>query len=489
MAKDRLAQAAFYNPLPTPENPVWSLKEYPSSGVDKMQVPKKYHDVIDLCRFFYEHDGLAYNTINKQVEIGINGYDVNPKSCTDNELLVYEHVNRVIERFLRRAAREFLISGLVVPEVTWGYVPGTRIDSKLRKQYLLPVDIWIRDPASISLRKTPLPNHVVAVVKISESDKHFIESGGEFLDGIKDRETYEQLVSEYPDFVRAVKDGKSVFKLNNPVIIRRNNHSGNVYPMPYLLPALELLMHKRNLLKMDYAIASRVISAIQLFKMGNDEYPLTEDDDSVIEDLKKQMRWRQIKGNHERLFQLFSNHTLDIEWITPDVKALLSESKYNIINEDILAALGIPRIVISGETKRSGTSNSKMAMLPPINTIEFMRRQLLKFPKNLYSEIKTKNNFTGIPEPYYPPIRLQDLSELMEIGRVFYESGVISRTGWAEMGNFDFDTEMQRMRIERDKMQELDLLEHPEMPYSPKPSKVGDEKQKDLNEGEQDAED
>lgn len=480
----RLA-AARYIETQTGQNPIWSLKPGGSSyGVDKMEIPTQYHDLLELCRFFYEHDGLAYNVINKQVEIGINGYGINPKTCTDNELIVYEYLDELIREFLQRASLEYLISGLVIPEVTWGEVPGTDIDPKLRKIYNLPVDIWYRDPKSVELRKTPLPNHLLALVKISDDDKFFIQNRGKYPDGFVDRETYEILRREYPDFVRRVNEDEQYFKLESPLIIRRAPKSGSVWPTPYLKPALELFLHKRNLRKMDYAIASRVISAIQLFRMGSDEFPLLESDEDVIEDIKNQMQWRGIQGNMERVFQLFSNHTLQIDWITPDVEALLNDEKYRSINEDILSALGIPRIVIQGETLRSSTSNAELAMLPPTNTIEFMRNQLLEFPRKLYQEIKERNGFSGVPEPSYPPIRLQSLADLMQIGQSLYEMGVISRTDLAEMGNFDFDTVMERMEREREKMQEKGLLEHPEVPFSPRPGRVGDEPptQEDDNE-------
>lgn len=463
--------AATFVPHQQTDGDLWVLdNDY--LDVDKMVVPTKYHEIVDLCRFFYEHDGLAYTTINKQVEIGINGYAINPGTCSKKELKVYESLNQLIENFIRDAALEFLISGLVIPEVTWDRVRGTDIESRFRGSYELPVGLWHRDPLSIDLKKPPLPNRLSVFVTISDDDLHFIQTGGEFVDGTKDRETYNILVEQYKDFVSAVKSGKTVFKLNDPLVIRRYPRSGSVWPTPYLTPALELFMHKRNLRKMDYAIAARVISAIQLFRLGSDEFPLTEDDDDLVDDLKKQMRWRNLYGNTERVFQLFGNHTLEIDWITPDTAALLDEGKYRSINDDIFTALGLPRIVVSGETSKSGTSNANLAMLPPASSIDFMRTQLLEFPRRLYKEIQERNGFKGIPEPYYPPIRLQSLRDLIEIGSRYYELGVISRTGWAEMGGLDFDTEIQRMALEREEMERLNLLERPDVPYAPEPGKV-----------------
>lgn len=476
--------AATFVPKQLPENSLWSFDEK-ATGVDKMSVPTEYHKIVDLCRFFYDHDGMAYTTINKQVEIGINGYAINPGTCSQSELLVYESLNEMIEKFLREAAQEFLISGLVIPEATWDMVKGSEISNKSRRNYNLPVDLWHRDPQSIEIKKTPLPNQLAVFVVPSEEEIFFIQHEGKYLDGTEDKEAYKLLVEKYPDFVAAVKAGKTKFKLDDPMIIRRYPRSGKAWPTPYLTPALELFLHKRNLRKMDYAIASRVISAIQLFRLGNDEYPLTEDDEDIIDELKTQMMWRSLQGNIERVFQLFSNHTLQIDWVTPDVDALLDEGKYRSINEDISIALGLPRIVISGETLRSGTSSASIAMLPPANSIDFMRKQLLEFPRALYKDIQEKNRFKGVPEPYYPPIRLSDMRDLTEMGREFYDRGVISKTGWGEFAGIDFDTEAERMALEKDTMVRLGLESRPDVPYSPTPEKVetneGDNSEREEN--------
>ena len=467
--KEKKLFAAAFVPQYTGQNPIWHLNAA-STDLDKMQVPTEYHDRVAYCRFFYEHDGIAYTTINKQVEIGINGYHLNPGTCNDNELLVYESLNRLILQFLKDAALEFLLSGLVIPEVTWDNVSGRDIDPKFRKSYRLPVDMWYRDPMSIRLRRTPLPNQVVVMVKVSDEDIFFIMNNGVFPDGTEDRETYRILVEQYPDYVREVKAGKLEFKLEDPLVLRRFSRSGTVWPTPYLQPALELFLHKRNLRCMDYAIAARTIGAIQLFRMGNDEFPLSEDDEDVVDNMRAQMRWRGMSGNTERVFQLFSNHTLEIDWITPDVKALLDEGKYRSVNEDILTALGLPRIIISGETLRSGSSNAEIAMIPPISSIKSMRGQLLEVPRKIYEQIREVNGFKGIPEPYYSPIVLQSPKDLAEMGQMYYQNGVISKTGWAQIGNFNFDTELLRMVMERDAMEELGIEERPDVPYSPQPN-------------------
>jgi len=467
----RLAKAAYSFPTEVDtDGALWSLGKG-RSAIDKMVVPTDYHAIVSLCRFFYTHEGLAHSTINKQVEIANNGYKINQGSCTDREFVVYKSLNERISRFLNEASLEYLLSGLVIPEVTWDRIRLSSIEQRRRGSVLLPVDIWVRDPNSLDIKKTPLPNRLVVFVKVSDEDRYFIMNNGKFKDGSQDKETYELLVENYPDFVRAVKNGDTFFKLPDPFVVRRKPRSGNVWPTPYLLPALELFMHKRNLRKMDYSIAARVIQAIQLFRLGNDEYPLTEDDADQITELREQMYWRGLPNNVERVFQLFSNHTLQIDWIMPDTKALLDEGKYRSINEDILVALGLPRLVLVGENLRSGAGTSEVAMLPSSCSIDSMREDLLSFVRHLYKEIQKRNNFKGVPEPYYPPIRLQKLADLLSIGVELHDRGVISKTGLGEIADFDFNVEMERRAKEQKKMKELGLPDFAPVPFSPQPDK------------------
>jgi len=133
------------------------------------------------------------------------------------------------------------------------------------------------------------------------------------------------------------------------------------YPIPYLYPGLESYKHKRNLRRMDYSIASRVISAILHVKAGSDEFPLTEDQQDVLDDLESKFHWREgiSPTDIERVFTLFTNHTIELNWVFPDVEALLNDKKYDAVNKDIILALGFPRILITGETERSFTSDQR----------------------------------------------------------------------------------------------------------------------------------
>lgn len=460
-----IAVAAVYDP-----KEISSLWGSNSAGLkpDKMGVSDKWTDQLALCRFFAKFDPIASGAISKIVEIGFNDLYIRKGLCSDEEFQVYlESRDDVIES-LQVAAREYLTSGLLVPEITWEEVPGKEIGikNKPNKKYLLPESIWLRDPGKIELKVSPVPTKARVYIKISSEDISFIKNKGKYSDGTEDKDLYKQLAKDYPEFVKKVQsENVSSIPLKDAFIIRRNVSSGDTYPTPYLLSAMESLMHKRNLKKMDYSIAARVTSAIQIIKLGNDAFPLTEDDQPVIDELRSQMLWRGLPNNQERVFQLFGNHTLDISWVQPDTQALLNEGKYASVNNDILHALGLPNMIITGESSRSGSGSAEFIMLPPTEMIKSIRDAFVPFLEYIVKSIKERNNFKNTPLINFPPPKLYDPTKLATIGEKYFQNGVISKTTWAALGGFNFQEETMLISDDNELIQEMGLQDRPNVPY------------------------
>jgi len=454
--------------------------------IDKLKLPKDFNKIIDWCRFFYERDPIASTVCNKIVEIGVTSVINRRGECTDEEAIIFEFIKEPMYDILRSCALEYLLSGLVIVEADWDYVYGREIspDLKKNKKYYLPTNFWWRDPKTIVIKETPIPNRVAFYVKISDDDSYFISSKGKRRDGSVDKKTFKVLKQQYPKFVAAVQAGQTEFLLDDDIFeVRRNVTSKSPYPTPFLMAALEPMIHKRNIRKMDYSIAARVISAIQLIRLGSDDFPLTEDDEDVLEEVKKQMRWRNLPDRFERVFQLFGNHTLDITWVFPDTAALLDDTKYDSVNQDIVTALGFPRILIVGETLRTGAGSTEYALLGPTETMKDMRIQLLQYPKKIYKEIMEHNNFKTVPTPAFTPIHLQDIGKLGEVALNAFEHGVISKTTYGAFIGTDYLQEELPLKVEEEaREKELGIEPRPDVPFDKGPEGKGKIKKDDTKE-------
>lgn len=433
------------------ESSPWDASILPnySTETDRIGVPNKWHDVVKLCSFFYERDGLIRTVIDKQVEIAINDITI---VATDRPQLrvldLFEYVKNSVRGFLAQAATEYYLSGLVVPDIVWKVSDPE--ETGLKKPYIIPTDIWTRSALQVELKPTPIPNRVIPVWSLTSEEVTFILNRGVYPDGTEDKETYDILAKEFPKYVSEVKKGVTKIPLTGHYIIRRKPLLRTQYPAPYLLPTLELLVHKRNLRKMDYAIASRVINAILHIRAGSDEHPVGEDSE-VLDTLAREFRRRGSANSAERIVELFSDHTVELQWVVPPMDALLNTDKYTQLNQEILYGLGFPKFLVTGEKDKSNSGTAGSALLSPLNSMKAMRKDFEDFLNQLFREMAQRNNIKAPPVIKFAPLDLIEMDDLLNVAQTLEDKGIISRTNIAKLAGFDFTAE-QHLRLREEEL-------------------------------------
>ena len=451
---------------------IWS-----PADIDKMEILdiKKYHDIVNQCRYYYKRDPIAGTVINKLVDIGITELIFDRGSMPVNEFRVFEGIKDSLQEFIENCGLEYLISGLVVPEVKYAAATKEMLMEMGVKKYsslIVPFSMWLRDPTTIKINSSMVMDEPSYFVVLPEELVFFITNKGKYPDGTEDKQLFSELLIHYPEFIEQVLKGNKEILLENNKIQRRRVLPDSPYPIPYLYNSLEALKHKRNLRRMDYAIASRVIGAIQLFKLGNDTYPVTESETDEIgtspfQAIKNQMvHSNYLKRDVDRVFQLFANHTLTIEWVYPPMDALLNERKYAEVNEDIFFGLGFPRILTTGETLRTQSSNPEFAVLSPVKTMENMQRALIRIIRKIVREICVANGFKSVPTVRFDKINLNSYTNFVEAMQFLYKTGNISRTSLAKEFGYSFEDEMRLKTLEDDMLNESNIQE-PEQQVEP----------------------
>ena len=218
------------------ENPAkivnpWSVKPNNVPIVDQ----PKYLTLLNQCRFYYKKDALTSTTINKLVEIGINDLEFSKNGLSDNEFRVFTGLAQQLLDFSEDMALEFLLSGLVVPEFKYivkGKEDVQRLGVKKYTSLTLPDSLWLRDPATIEIKKTILSNKPSYYVIIPDDLRFFIVNKGKYPDGTEDPKLWAWLQAAYPKFVTEVEAGKTKVLLENPNIIRRKVIQDSPYPVP-----------------------------------------------------------------------------------------------------------------------------------------------------------------------------------------------------------------------------------------------------------------
>ena len=432
---------------------------------EKLLIPRDYHSVVRMSYDFYQRGGMASTVINRLAELSITRIR-NGQRKTSNEANAYfeavlhRNPSRLM-RFVRTAALEYFLSGLVLPRVDWVKETGEDISPDLKngREYIFPVfDLYPQLLVNVVWASWGKKEYYL---KLPKEDIKLIKNGGS---QIKEQQLkYEMYLNYYPSYVRAITDGADRVKIDVDPILRKEV-SFTQYPTPYLFNVLEALVFKQGLRRMDFAVVSRVISAILLVQEGDKDFPLTDETESNLEVLKQQILARANDPTKlERLFFLFSNHTTKLTWITPDVQAMLDQEKYRQTNDEIAEGLGFAKILITGESRNAQAAELSTWAIQPL--MEDLRDMILEWIITVYEEAAELNNFRNVPNPAFTPIKLQDFVKTAAVFAQAYKEGNVSRTTRDEMIGLDFLTELELMEDEYDPMKELPK-DFPELPYN-----------------------
>lgn len=413
---------------------------------------RSYHDTLPIVRWFYENDPIAGTVVNRMAEMSITVLRNRKKTKRNNNEVPEEtlaYFNALVDElkpFLKIAALEYLIHGMAIPQYTTTKILGNKIAEILgRKRYTTIDKIWVRNPEHIELKRKPVGMERQVFYKVPQEEIVFIQNKGIRADGTEDFEAYQYLVDNFPEYVKDVQKGKTKFPLDNIRPIYRKQNSYDDYPIPFLQNALKSLQHKEYLKSMDRSIASRAIEAVRHVRVGDKDFPADDDDITAIERMVTQN-----SSTGERIFNLFTNHTVEIEWIFPPLDALLNEAKYAEPNSDIFLGLGFPRILTVGETAKSNAADNKIASLGPKATLEDLRDALIAWLKALYKELAEINGFDIIPEPYFAPIVTTDMTALIQFANDTLNGGSISKDTVAQLYGSDYETEAGQIETEQE---------------------------------------
>jgi hypothetical protein len=146
---------------------------------------------------------------------------------------------------------------------------------------------------------------------------------------------------------------------------------------------------------------------------------------------------------------------------------MLNREKYSSVEDDIIAGLGFPRTLITGETLRSNVAGgTDFAAFSPIATMDTIRDKLIEWVKVLYKEMQDKNSFKNRPLPAFMPMKLYKLLDLNQIGSSLYKEGSLSRKTRLELQGQDLDTEIERKQEEAKLYKEKGIPDAPALPFS-----------------------
>jgi hypothetical protein len=450
------------------------MYQYSGLSPEKLMIPKDYHHIIRMCYDFYQRGGSITKVIDRLEELAITELRNGQRKTTDEQneyfrTVLHDKPARLM-RFLHNAAREYFLSGMILPKIEWIEKKGRDISPDLttNKTYVLPqLDMY---PPSLVKVVWVGWGRKAYYLKVTDSDRRAIKNKG---GKIKEQQLkYKMWTENFPSYVSQIESGAQDIEILDSDPILRKELSISPYPTPYLYNVLESLVFKQQLRRMDFAVAARVINAVLLVQEGDKDFPITEETNGNLLNLQTQILARSGDPRKmERLFVLFSNHTTKMTWITPDVTAMLDQDKYREVNEELDEGLGFPGILLTGSS-RQGSQASEVSTWAIQPQMEELRSALLEWINTeLYWKASDLNGFRNRPAPSWKTIKLQDFIKTAAVFQQLYAEGNVSRITRDDMAGIDFETEAELMKDEAEIAKGLPAFTP--TPYSPPPPMIG----------------
>ena len=450
--------------------PVYGIPGFYSASND---LGLTYHECIRRSRYYYENDSIAGTVIDRMTDIAVTQIKNRHKKYKQEIQNYYDGLAVILAPLLKQIPLDYLIDGMAIPEYRTDRIMGNRIHQDLgRTRYVIPKATWNRNAANIEIKKGPMGDRVL-YLRIPIEDKELIKTKGK-PDRIKEYEDLERLA---PDYVRAIESGQTLFRLDSRPIFRKMTNY-NTYPIPFLKRALGPLDYRQSLKRMDKVTTDRVIEALRQVKVGSDEYPADDDDITAAKNTL------QGKTTQDTIMNVYTNHTISIEWIVPPVDALLDQTKYEEANADIFISMGFPRLWTVGENEKSNTADNKIASVGPIATLNALRSDVLEWIRYLYADLADKNGFVQYPDPYWTPINTAAVAELIQYADKFITNKTISRNTGALLYGTDWNTEREQIEVEQAAIQSAEQALMPDIPEVPETEGIPQNDNTNTEQGE-----
>lgn len=210
---------------------------------------------------------------------------------------------------------------------------------------------------------------------------------------------------------------------------------------PMVWPIMNDIHYKNKLRAMDISACDSVINAITVFKLGDisEGYVAPE---SHYDKLSEMLR------TPTAAMTMVWNDALEIESNYPPVHQILGVEKYEAVDRDILAGLGISEVIVNG---RGGNyANSFLSVRTLLERLEDGRTEVIKWVDRQLRMIAAIMGHRDVPHIKFGQMSLRDEQKEKQLIMNLLDRNVISIEAVHETFGLDFNIEQERMKREKE---------------------------------------
>ncbi|MER2007919.1 MAG: hypothetical protein ABS939_10780, partial [Psychrobacillus sp.] len=431
---------------PTQNDYLQQFNSNTKSYTQALTTPTDPHEKIRLANELYFKEPIIGTVIDMMVDFSASGFN---HECEDKE------VKKIYDKWAKDIRLQEVVEHIFLEYYRSGNVSIYRSDKNAKvtkttktnkdtskKEYSFPAGYSVLNPTHVVIEGPLLFNNETAFLKLNEDLIKMTKEGDQAI---------QKLI---PDEVKkAVRSGKGMILLDPKLYSRitRKKQPYERYATPFLERVFEPILYKQKLRMMDMATIDGLINQLVTVTVGNDEYPASDDDLEAIAELFQ---------TPNKAYTVFWNHTLEVTFHKPEGIDTLTADKYKQVNDDILAGLGVSRVLIDGQG--SNFSTAWVSILSLIERLDNTRDKVVDWLESEYKRIADENGFTSAPKVRFNKMNLREDNYIRDVLLAMYDRGLIDEEDLLKETGRDYESVLQ-MKKRNKKNSELFLP--PEQPF------------------------
>jgi len=208
---------------------------------------------------------------------------------------------------------------------------------------------------------------------------------------------------------------------------------------PQVYPAYKEIMFKRMMRHGEISAMESLKHMITLIKLGDTKEGFAPTEAQIE-------RVAAALAGGSQTHHLVWDDLIAGEVLQPDVGNIFDPKKYETINKDIYAALGISESVMTGQGSYANSFLSIKLLLEKLETIRDIIEDWLKVELKSIADVM---KFRRLPQISWGLMSLRDENAERKLWLDLYDRGIVSDTTMLEQFDSDFDIELARQQVEK----------------------------------------
>lgn len=377
-----------------------------------LNVPTDPHDKIKLAIQLYFKEPIIGTVIDLMVDFSASGFT---NDCEDQE------IKKVFDAWGKEIGLQQLLEGIFLEYYRSGNVTIYRSNkdakvtkSKLKNKkvsdishYQFPAGYTILNPANVFVYGPLLFNQEVLTLTLDSQSMSFV----------KNNKMPPALMAQIPDdILKAIRSGSGTITLDpeRTTRITRKKQPYERYASPFLERIFEPVVYKEKLRQMDMSTIEGLVNQLVTVTIGNDDFPATDDDLAAI---------AQLFQTPNKAYTIFWNHTLEVKFHKPEGYDTLTADKYKQVNDDILAGLGVSRVLLDGQG--ANFSTAWVSILSLIERLENARSKVAAWLESEYKRVAEENDLKSYPTVRFDKMNLREDTYIRDVLLAMYDRGLL----------------------------------------------------------------